>query len=126
MAKNKPQDDAVQKPLQGTPDNPPEQQQEAQGGQTDDASRTQYLALAVMPRLPEKLAWKTMDNSFVNMTKALLGELMEQMLIDEQADFANAERHRAAMLQAENPLEYDYSDGWTASYEQIEDGESDK
>lgn len=34
MAKNKPQDDAVQKPLQGTPNNPPEQQ-EAQGGQTE-------------------------------------------------------------------------------------------
>ena len=30
MAKNKPQDDAVQKPLQDTPDNPPEQQPEAQ------------------------------------------------------------------------------------------------
>ena len=86
--------------------------------QTDDASRTQYLALAVMPRLPEKLPWKTMDNSFVNMTKALLGELMEQMLVDEQADFANAERHRAAMLQAENPLEYDYSDGWTANFDE--------
>ena len=85
---------------------------------TDDNSRTQYIALAVMPRLPEKLAWKTMDNSFVNMTKALLGELMEQMLIDEQADFANAERHKAAMEKAENPLEYDYSGGWTANYEQ--------
>ena len=59
-----------------------------------------------------------MDNSFVNMTKALLSELMEQMLIDEQSDFANAERHKAAMLKAENPLEYDYSDGWTANYEQ--------
>ena len=85
---------------------------------TDDNSRTQYIALAVMPRLPEKLAWKTMDNSFVNMTKALLGELMEQMLIDEQADFANAERHKAAMEKAKHPLEYDYSDGWTANYEQ--------
>lgn len=84
---------------------------------TDDNSRTQYIALAVMPRLPEKLAWKTMDNSFVNMTKALLGELMEQMLIDEQADFANAERHKAAMLQAEHPLEYDYSDSWTANFD---------
>ena len=82
---------------------------------TDDNSRTQYIALAVMPRLPEKLPWKTMDNSFVNMTKALLGELMEQMLVDEQADFANAERHKAAMEKAENPLEYDYSDGWTAT-----------
>ncbi|OFS99548.1 hypothetical protein HMPREF3107_09850 [Neisseria sp. HMSC31F04] len=86
--------------------------------QTDDASRTQYLALAVMPRLPEKLPWKTMDNSFVNMTKALLGDLMEQMLVDEQADFANAERHKAAMEKAENPLEYDYSDGWTANFDE--------
>ena len=86
--------------------------------QTDDASRTQYLALAVMPRLPEKLPWKTMDNSFVNMTKALLAELMEQMLIDEQADFANAEKHKAAMLKAENPLEYDYSGGWTANFDE--------
>ena len=86
--------------------------------QTDDASRTQYLALAVMPKLPEKLTWKTMDNSFVIMTKALLGELMEQMLIDEQADFANAERHKAAMLKAENPLEYDYSGGWTVNFDE--------
>ena len=85
---------------------------------TDDNSRTQYIALAVMPRLPEKLPWKTMDNSFVNMTKALLGELMEQMLVDEQADFANAERHKAAMGKAENPLEYDYSDGWTANFDE--------
>ena len=85
---------------------------------TDDNSRTQYIALAVMPRLPEKLPWKTMDNSFVNMTKALLGELMEQMLVDEQADFANAERHKAAMLKVEHPLEYDYSDGWTANFDE--------
>ena len=85
---------------------------------TDDNSRTQYLALAVMPKLPEKLPWKTMDNSFVNMTKALLGELMEKMLVDEQADFANAERHKAAMEKADKPLEYDYGDGWTANYEQ--------
>lgn len=86
--------------------------------QTDDASRTQYLALAVMPRLPEKLPWKTMDNSFVNMTKALLAELMEQMLIDEQSDFANAERHKAAMEKADKPLEYNYSDGWTANFDE--------
>lgn len=85
---------------------------------TDDNSRTQYLALAVMPKLPEKLAWKTMDNSFVNMTKTLLEELMTQMLMDEQTDFANAERHKAAMEKADKPLEYDYGDGWTANYEQ--------
>ena len=52
----------------------------------------------------------------MNMTKALLGELMEQMLIDEQADFANAERHKVAMEKADKPLEYDYSDGWTVNF----------
>lgn len=40
MAKNKPQDDAVQKPLQDTTDNPPEQQ-EAQGGQTEQQPEAQ-------------------------------------------------------------------------------------
>ena len=85
---------------------------------TDDSSRTQYLALQILPQLPSDLMWKTMDNSFVKLTKPLLTELAMTILQAEQADFANAERHRAKMLQAGNPLEYDYSDGWTAIYEQ--------
>ena len=48
----------------------------------------------------------------------LLREIMQTMHDDEEADFINAEKHKAAMLKAENPLEYDYSDGWTANYEQ--------
>lgn len=83
----------------------------------DDPSRTQYLALQILPELPSELMWKTMDNSFVKLDKALLTELAMTILANEQADFANAERHRALMLQADNPLEYDYSDGWTAIYE---------
>ena len=65
---------------------------------TNDESCTQYILLRTM--------------------KELLDEMTTQMVLDEQADFANAERHKAAMLKAENPLEYDYSDGWTANYEQ--------
>ena len=83
---------------------------------SDDESRAQYTFMRTMPQLPEKMAWKTMDNTFVPMTKALLDELSLQLLADEQADFANAERHRAAMLKADNPLDYDYSGGWTANY----------
>ena len=79
----------------------------------DDSARGQYTFLRTLPKLPDKLQWKTMDNSFVTMTQDLLDELSLKMIADEQADFANAERHRAAMLQAENPLDYDYSDGWT-------------
>lgn len=85
---------------------------------TDDSSRTQYLALQILPELPSELMWKTMDNSFVKLTKPLITELTMTILQSEQADFANAEKHRLAMLQAQNPLEYDYSKGWTAIYEQ--------
>lgn len=82
----------------------------------DDPSRTQYLALQVLPSLPDNLMWKTMDNEFVPMTKALLNEIAMTMLVEEQADFANAERHRLAMMQADDPLEYDYSTGWSNTY----------
>ena len=85
---------------------------------TNDESRTQYILLRTMKELPAGLRWKTMENDFVLMTSELLDEMTTQMVLDEQADFANAERHKAAMLKAENPLEYDYSDGWTANYEQ--------
>lgn len=83
---------------------------------SDDESRAQYTFMRTMSQLPEKMMWKTMDNTFVPMTKALLDELSLQLLADEQADFANAERHRAAMLKAGSPLDYDYSGGWTANY----------
>ncbi|HFC8546143.1 TPA: DUF4376 domain-containing protein [Neisseria lactamica] len=87
--------------------------------QTDDATRLQYLALAlesVTGGFKKPINWKTMDNSFLQLTPELLREIMQTMHDDEQADFANAERHKAAMLKAENPLEYDYSGSWTANF----------
>ena len=89
--------------------------------QTDDAPRLQYLALAlesVTGGFKKPINWKTMDNSFLMLTPELLREIMQAMHDDEQADFANAERHKAAMLKAENPLKYDYSDGWTANFDE--------
>ena len=97
--------------------------------QTDDATRLQYLALAlesVTGGFKKPINWKTMDNSFLQLTPDLLREIMQTMHDNEQADFANAEKHKAAMLKAENPLEYDYSGDWTANYEQIEDGETNR
>ncbi|UOO82756.1 DUF4376 domain-containing protein [Uruburuella testudinis] len=85
--------------------------------QTDDATRQQYTFMRTLPELPPGMQWKTMDNSFIEMTKTLLDELSIKLLTDEQADFTNAERHRAAMLAAAEPLDYDYSSGWTATYE---------
>lgn len=89
--------------------------------QTDDATRLQYLALAlesVTGGFKKPINWKTMDNSFLMLTPELLREIMQTMHDDEEADFINAEKHKAAMLKAENPLKYDYSDGWTANFDE--------
>lgn len=83
---------------------------------SNDESRQQYTFLRTLDTLPENLMWKTMDNSFVKVTKAILDELSLQLVLDEQADFMNAERHKALMEQAENPLEYDFSDGWVTTF----------
>lgn len=83
---------------------------------TDDSSRLQYLTLSGLPQLPANLQWKTMDNSFVAMTKELVAQIVAAAIAAEQADFANAETHRLAMLQSNNPLDYDYSGGWSACY----------
>ena len=81
-----------------------------------DEARQQYTFMRTLPMLPPDLTWKTMGGEFVNLTRPLLDELSLKLLADEQKDFANAERHKAAMLKAENPLEYDYSGGWTANF----------
>ena len=91
--------------------------------QTDDATRLQYLTLRTLPdkAFPLKEPWRTMDNTDLppeKCTKALFEEIVMQMVADEMADYHNAKRHRAAMLQAENPLKYDYSDGWTANFDE--------
>lgn len=82
---------------------------------SDLDSRQQYTFLRTLDKLPENLMWKTLDNSFVPMTRELLDELSLKLIVDEQHDFQNAERHKAAMLKAENPMEYDYSSGWSAA-----------
>ena len=89
--------------------------------QTDDATRLQYLTLRTLDAeaFPLKEPWKTMDNTYIppeKCTKDLFNEIVIQMVADETADFHNAERHRLAMLQAEKPLEYDFSKGWTANF----------
>ena len=82
---------------------------------SDADSRMQYTFLRTLDKLPEDQLWKTVDNSFVPMTRDLLDELTLKLISDEQHDFQNAERHKAAMLKAENPLDYDYSSGWSAA-----------
>ena len=89
--------------------------------QTDEPSRTQYLQLQLLEAkglFKQPVRWKTMDNSFIGLDAAAVTAIALQIMDNEQVDFANAERHRAAMLKADNPLDYDYSDGWTEIYQE--------
>ena len=83
-----------------------------------DEARQQYTFMRTLPMLPPDLMWKTMDGGFVHLTRPLLDELSLKLITDEQKDFANAERHRALLEQAEQPETYDYSDGWTEIYKE--------
>lgn len=83
---------------------------------SDDTSRQQYIFMRTLPDIPQNTMWKTMDGSFIAMTKPLLDELSIALFAEEQHNFITAEQHRAKMLQAENPLDYDYSDGWSKIY----------
>lgn len=83
---------------------------------SNDESRQQYTFMRTLEQLPPNMQWKTMENVFVPFNKAILDELSLQLIADEQADFANAERHKHLMEQAENPLNYDFSDGWTTTF----------
>ncbi|WP_311419645.1 DUF4376 domain-containing protein [Kingella denitrificans] len=88
--------------------------------QSDEPSRTQYLQLQLLEAkglFKQPVRWKTMDNSFIGLDAAAVTAIALQIMDNEQADFANAERHRAAMLKADNPLDYDYSSGWTEIYQ---------
>ena len=88
--------------------------------QSDEPSRTQYLQLQLLEAkglFKQPVRWKTMDNSFIGLDAAAVTAIALQIMDNEQVDFANAERHRAAMLKADNPLDYDYSDGWTEIYQ---------
>lgn len=83
---------------------------------SNDESRQQYTFMRTLEQLPPNMQWKTMENVFVPFNKAILDELSLQLIADEQADFANAERHKHLMEQAENPLNYNFSDGWTTTF----------
>ena len=81
---------------------------------TDEVSVTSYSTIAGMIALNnyEPVQWKTMDNTWLLLTEPLFKELQTAMSAKTNANYAVAEQHKAAMLQADNPLDYDYSTDW--------------
>lgn len=89
---------------------------------TDDPSRNQYAMLDSMARRKAlsddtKLDdWKTMDGSFVPFPVSLLHQVMDTGIANESALFHVAEMKRQAMLLADNPLTFEWQDGWPQTY----------
>ncbi|WP_353616871.1 DUF4376 domain-containing protein [Mannheimia pernigra] len=65
-----------------------------------------------------EIAWTCADNSILMLNKAKLIVIWQALMTAKTGNHANALRHKTAAEQAENPLEYDYSDGWTKTYEE--------
>lgn len=81
---------------------------------TDEVSVTSYSTIAGMIALNnyEPVQWKVMDNSWLLLTESLFKELQTAMSVKTNTNYTVAEMHKAAMLKATNPLEYDYSERW--------------
>lgn len=84
---------------------------------SDEASRIQQMGLVMMgANIPANLQWKTLDGSFVTMTQAVAQSVFGAAAASDQAIFAVAEGHRAALAACEDPAVYDYSTGWPAIF----------
>ncbi|WKT00469.1 DUF4376 domain-containing protein [Gallibacterium salpingitidis] len=85
---------------------------------TDIQSRQHYILISASRNIPT-IQWKTMDNSIIELTTKLLDELLNEILIQDQKNFMNAEYHKNLMLSVDDPSCYDYSSGWSILYEDI-------
>lgn len=84
---------------------------------SDQKSRSQQLGLVLLgASIPANLQWKTMDGSFVTMTQTLAQQILAAGAASDQAIFAAAETHKAAMEASADPSSYDFSGGWPATF----------
>lgn len=80
---------------------------------SDQPSRTQQIALVMLGNsIPPGTMWKTMDGSKVEMTPALAQKIFQAAVQCDLGTFFAAEQHKAAMEASEDPLAYDFTDGW--------------
>ncbi|HDL2964657.1 TPA: DUF4376 domain-containing protein, partial [Mannheimia haemolytica] len=87
---------------------------------SDDKAQKKLLGLkATMDLIGTEMTvdWTCADNTdFEGFGKAHLTAVIAAILQAENHNHTIARQHKAALEQAENPLEYDYSAGWTKTY----------
>lgn len=64
----------------------------------------------------KEIPWTFADNSVAMIDKDNLLIIWTVLMQAKTGNHANALKHKAAIEQSENPLEYDYSAGWTQTY----------
>lgn len=64
------------------------------------------------------IQWKTMDGSFVPMTRLLATQIFGAAITNETAIFAVAETHRKMMLLSSDPSNYNFSNGWPETFQE--------
>lgn len=67
----------------------------------------------------QEIPWTFADNSVAMINKEKLLVIWQVLMEAKTGNHANALKHKAMLEQVENPLEYDYSSGWTQTYEEF-------
>ena len=69
-----------------------------------------------MGSIPANLQWKTMDGTYAVMTSDLAVEILAEAAAKEITIFNVAEAHKLALESSNDPLNYNYLDGWPESF----------
>ncbi len=64
------------------------------------------------------IVWTCADNTTIKLDKATMLHIWQALMKNKQQNHANALAHKAGVEKSENPLEYNYSNGWTKTYEE--------
>lgn len=69
-----------------------------------------------------EINWTWADNTSSTINRQTLAVIVGALLQAKQTNHANAIKHKEAVMLADNPLEYDYSAGWTKTYTDFIEG----
>lgn len=83
---------------------------------TDTFSRTQWMAMMMMGASIPAISWTTMDGTTVMTSQALAAGVFSAVATMDATVFAVAASHIAAMEASDNPMAYDFSAGWPATF----------
>lgn len=85
---------------------------------TDSEAQRNYALMghAINSPLYQPKRWKTMDGTFIEMTREVFQDVLALALKKADDDYRNAEIHKAKVMASADPLAYDYSTGWSPAY----------